>query len=115
MEAENYLRVAYDDDRGGDIAAHLGEVLWQLGKPVDAEQIWAEAGAVDRENRLLKETRHRLNAPERATPAVPQPMPAMPGAAPTLKPMPTTRLIPAPLPSGVVSGAGVATPTLAAN
>jgi tetratricopeptide (TPR) repeat protein len=30
-EAESYLRVAYDDDRGGDIAAHLGEVLWQLG------------------------------------------------------------------------------------
>ena len=90
LEAENYLRVAYDDDRGGDIAAHLGEVLWQLGKPADAQQIWAEAGAVDRENRLLKETRHRLNAPEPAKPAMPQPMPVIPGTIAPLKPVPTT-------------------------
>jgi tetratricopeptide (TPR) repeat protein len=90
VEAENFLRVAYDDDRGGDIAAHLGEVLWQLGKPADAEQIWAEAGAVDQENRLLKETRHRLNVPALGKPGVAQPMPAMPGTVPTLKPMPTT-------------------------
>jgi tetratricopeptide (TPR) repeat protein len=89
-EAESYLRAAYDDDRGGDIAAHLGEVLWQLGKPADAEQIWAEAGAVDPGNRLLKETRHRLNAPAPAKPGAAQPMPGMPGTIPPMKPMPTT-------------------------
>ena len=96
-EAEGYLRLAYDDDRGGDIAAHLGEVLWRLGKPADAERIWAEAGKVDRDNRLLKETRHRLNAPEPATPGVAQPMPVIPGTVPPLKPVPTTQLTPAPL------------------
>ena len=61
-EAETYLRAAYADDRGGDIAAHFGEVLWQLGKPADAERIWSEASVVDGDNRLLKETRQRLDS-----------------------------------------------------
>jgi len=95
LEAENHLRAAYEDDRGGDIAAHLGEVLWKLGKPADAEQIWAQAGAVDRENRLLKETRHRLNAEATQLPGVGQPAPAMPPTS-TIRPMPTTQLTPAP-------------------
>jgi tetratricopeptide (TPR) repeat protein len=73
-EAESYLRIAYADDRGGDIAAHLGEVLWRLGKPADAEQIWAEAGAVDGSNRLLKETRQRLNPQQQSAPPMPQPV-----------------------------------------
>ena len=55
-EAETHLRAAYLDDRGGDIAAHLGEVLWTLGRPDEAEHIWSEAGAVDPDNRLLKAT-----------------------------------------------------------
>ena len=59
-DAEVYLREAYTEDRGGDIAAHLGEVLWREGRRADALQIWAEAGALDGENRLLKDTRHRL-------------------------------------------------------
>jgi len=61
-EALPYLTAAYADDRGGDIAAHLGEVLWRLGKPDDAERIWSEAGALDADNRLLKATRQRLHA-----------------------------------------------------
>jgi tetratricopeptide (TPR) repeat protein len=61
-EAETYLRTAYQDDRGGDIAAHLGEVLWRLGKPAEADHIWSEAAAVDRDNKLLKATRQRLHA-----------------------------------------------------
>ncbi|MEP6886606.1 MAG: tetratricopeptide repeat protein [Gammaproteobacteria bacterium] len=61
-EAESYLRVAYAEDRGGDIAAHLGEVLWRLGRSADAEHIWSQAGAVDGDNRLLKSTRQRLHA-----------------------------------------------------
>jgi tetratricopeptide (TPR) repeat protein len=69
-EAETYLRAAYADDRGGDIAAHLGEVLWRLGKPAEAEHIWSEASAADGDNRLLKATRQRLHA-------APQPAPAM--------------------------------------
>jgi tetratricopeptide (TPR) repeat protein len=60
-EALPYLREAYRDDRGGDIAAHLGEVLWQLGQRADAEHIWSEAAAVDGDNHLLKATRQRLH------------------------------------------------------
>ena len=56
-EALPYLTGAYADDRGGDIAAHLGEVLWSLGRRDEAERVWSEAGAVDSDNRLLKATR----------------------------------------------------------
>ncbi len=73
-EAESFLRVAYAEDRGGDIAAHLGEVLWQLGRSEDAERIWSEAAGVDDDNRLLKSTRQRLHAAPPATPsAAPEP------------------------------------------
>jgi len=61
-EALPYLSAAYADDRGGDIAAHLGEVLWSLGKPSEAERIWTEASLVDGDNRLLKSTRQRLRS-----------------------------------------------------
>ena len=59
-EALPYLRAAYADDRDGDIAAHLGEVLWQLGSKEEAQRIWSEASAIEPENLLLKSTRHRL-------------------------------------------------------
>jgi tetratricopeptide (TPR) repeat protein len=62
FEALPYLSAAYADDRGGDIAAHLGEVLWTLGKPDEAERIWTEASLVDSDNRLLKLTRQRLRS-----------------------------------------------------
>ena len=79
-EAEVYLRAAYADDRGGDIAAHLGEVLWQLGRPADAEHIWSEASVADVDNRLLKATRQRF----RAAPPVPTPpAPAAPATRPS--------------------------------
>jgi tetratricopeptide (TPR) repeat protein len=62
-EALPYLTAAYTDDRDGDIAAHLGEVLWQLGRRTDAERIWSEASRADSENHLLKATQLRLHAP----------------------------------------------------
>ena len=71
-EAEAYLRAAYADDRSGDIAAHLGEVLWQLGRQGDAEHIWSEASIADGDNRLLKATRRRFRA---AAPAAAAPAP----------------------------------------
>jgi tetratricopeptide (TPR) repeat protein len=61
-EALPYLRMAYSDDRGGDIAAHLGEVLWKRGKHDEAQQIWSEASIIDADNKLLKSTRQRLQA-----------------------------------------------------
>src|SRR5450631_1432365 len=76
-EAEVFLRAAYADDRGGDIAAHLGEVLWQLGRPADAEHIWSEASIADGDNRLLKATRQRFRAAPPA-PAAPATRPSSP-------------------------------------
>jgi tetratricopeptide (TPR) repeat protein len=61
-EALPYLNEAYADDRGGDIAAHLGEVLWRQGKQDEAQRIWAQAAVVDADNKLLKSTRRRLQA-----------------------------------------------------
>lgn len=57
-----YLKTAYADDRGADIAAHLGEVLWHLGQGDEAERIWAEAAKNDTDNKLLNATRQRLHA-----------------------------------------------------
>jgi len=57
-----YLNAAYTDDRGGDIAAHLGEVLWRLGRRADAERIWSEASRTAANSHLLKATRLRLRA-----------------------------------------------------
>jgi predicted negative regulator of RcsB-dependent stress response len=61
-DALPYLSSAYADDRGADIAAHLGEVLWQLGRRDQAEKVWAEAGKDDTDNKLLNSTRQRLHA-----------------------------------------------------
>jgi uncharacterized protein HemY len=77
VEAETYLRAAYADDRGGDIAAHLGEVLWRLGRPADAERIWSEAGTLDGENRLLKATRQRFHVMPQAAPIKRRPLPVL--------------------------------------
>jgi tetratricopeptide (TPR) repeat protein len=61
-EALPYLNTAYTDEHDGDIAAHLGEVLWQLGRQDEARRIWSEAMALDADNHLLKSTRHRLTS-----------------------------------------------------
>ncbi len=61
-QALPYLTEAYADDHDGDIAAHLGEVLWTLGRREDAERTWAEASRGDPENHLLKTTQQRLHA-----------------------------------------------------
>ena len=53
-EALPYLSAAYADDRDGDIAAHLGEVLWQLGQTQEAQRVWSEAGALDADNQLAE-------------------------------------------------------------
>jgi predicted negative regulator of RcsB-dependent stress response len=61
-EALPYLNAAYADEHDGDTAAHLGEVLWQLGRREDAERVWTEATRADADNRLLKATLARLHA-----------------------------------------------------
>ncbi len=61
-QALPYLDAAYRDEHDGDIAAHLGEVLWRLGRRADAERVWSEAGRADSDNHLLKATQLRLHA-----------------------------------------------------
>jgi tetratricopeptide (TPR) repeat protein len=61
-EALPYLNAAYADDRDGDVAAHLGEVLWQLGRRSDAERIWSDANKAGSDNHLVNATRVRLHA-----------------------------------------------------
>ncbi len=59
-EALPVLTAAFADEPGGDVGAHLGEVLWVLGRQDEAEKVWARASTVDLDNRLLKATRQRL-------------------------------------------------------
>jgi len=55
-EALPYLNAAYADDHDGDVAAHLGEVLWQLGRRSDAERIWSDANKAGSDNHLVNAT-----------------------------------------------------------
>jgi tetratricopeptide (TPR) repeat protein len=61
-EALPYLNAAYADDRDGDVAAHLGEVLWQLGRRSEAERIWSDASKAGADSHLVNATRLRLHA-----------------------------------------------------
>jgi tetratricopeptide (TPR) repeat protein len=61
-EALPYLNAAYADDHDGDVAAHLGEVLWQLGRRSDAERVWSDANKAGSDNHLVNATRVRLHA-----------------------------------------------------
>lgn len=60
-EAEQFLRRAWQLDRNPEIAAHLGEVLWQSGKREEAVKTWREGQAVDNANPILLETLERLD------------------------------------------------------
>jgi tetratricopeptide (TPR) repeat protein len=51
--AEAYLRKALDAVFDAEIAAHLGEVLWSLGKKDEARAIWNRALAEDPEHEYL--------------------------------------------------------------
>ncbi|MFO7857289.1 MAG: tetratricopeptide repeat protein [Ectothiorhodospiraceae bacterium] len=61
--ALDYLRRAYRGHQSGEIAAHLGEVLWQQGQRDEARAIWQEALERDGDDPVLQETLERL-APE---------------------------------------------------
>ncbi len=59
--ALEYLRRAYALRPEAEIAAHLGEVLWKLGRADEARRLWAEARGREPDNQTLKETLARLN------------------------------------------------------
>ena len=56
------LRQAYQARPDAEIGAHLGEVLWSLGRQDEARSIWAEVSSRDAGNEVLRETMSRLKA-----------------------------------------------------
>ena len=54
------LQQAYRLKPEADIAAHIGEVLWVMQRPTDAENIWREGQKIDANNPTLQETLKRL-------------------------------------------------------
>lgn len=56
-----WLRKAYQVRPEPDIAAHLGEVLWKMGRSAEARDMWLAARKADPDNETLKETLARLN------------------------------------------------------
>jgi tetratricopeptide (TPR) repeat protein len=61
-EALRLLRSAYGTRPDAEIGAHLGEVLWAMGRQDEARRIWAEARSRDAGNEVLRETLVRLKA-----------------------------------------------------
>ena len=62
QEALIHLRRAYGLRVDAEIAAHLGEVLWVLGRREEARKIWSEAQTKAPGNELLNSTIKRLEA-----------------------------------------------------
>ena len=58
-EALKWLTQAYAADKDAEIAAHLGETLWDLGQHSQARAIWDEALANDPDHRYLLNTLRR--------------------------------------------------------
>lgn len=58
-----YLQYAFEQYPDAEVASHLGEVLWKLGKPEDAKAIWNEGLKQEGDIGLLKETMRRFNIP----------------------------------------------------
>ena len=54
------LREAYRTRPDTEIAAHLGEVMWVMGRHEEARQVWREGRARDAANEVLRETLARL-------------------------------------------------------
>ncbi|MCH8507078.1 MAG: tetratricopeptide repeat protein [Ectothiorhodospiraceae bacterium] len=61
-EALEYLRRAYEAMPDAEVAAHLGEVLWEMGRRDEARQVWREAAAEESEHDVLQETMRRLDS-----------------------------------------------------
>jgi Flp pilus assembly protein TadD len=59
--AVEQLRRAWQGRPDGEIGAHLGEVLWELGEREEARRIWQEALKASPENESLQKTLKRFN------------------------------------------------------
>jgi tetratricopeptide (TPR) repeat protein len=61
-KAIKYLEQAYQVNQDPEIAAHLGEVLWQKGKHDEAKKIWADAISKNPENEVLISTSNKFKS-----------------------------------------------------
>lgn len=59
-KAADYLRRAYTSQTDPEIAAHLGEVLWQQGKRDEAKTLWNEALSKHPDNETLVNTTRKF-------------------------------------------------------
>jgi Flp pilus assembly protein TadD len=59
--ALGYLRRAHEARPDAEIAAHLGEVLWVLGRRDEAQKVWAEALRAQNPNEVLERTLQRFS------------------------------------------------------
>ena len=59
-DAERYLRSALEKFADGEIAAHLGEVLWAQGRKEDARAVWQTQLKAQPESDILKKTMARF-------------------------------------------------------
>jgi len=60
QEALGYLQRAHEARPDAEISAHLGEVLWALGRQAEAQKVWAEALRGQSKNEVLQSTVKRL-------------------------------------------------------
>lgn len=58
--ALEYLRRSYESLPAADVAAHLGETLWVLGRKDDAREVFIDALRQDPDNQVLNATVKRL-------------------------------------------------------
>jgi predicted negative regulator of RcsB-dependent stress response len=58
--ALSLLKKAYANQADAEIAAHMGEVLWQLNQRDQARSIWREGLQKEADNDTLRETLRRL-------------------------------------------------------
>ena len=56
------LRRAFALQKDAEIAAHLAEVLWEMGKQDEARKYFDEAAKLDPDNRSLKRALERTGA-----------------------------------------------------
>ncbi len=59
-DAESFLKQAFDKFQDGEIAAHLGEVLWSLGRKDEARTVWQAQLKAQPDSDILKKTMARL-------------------------------------------------------
>ena len=59
--ARTWLERAYSQTKDHEIAAHLGEVLWQLGDQAGAINVWQTGLLETPDSPIIRETLQRLN------------------------------------------------------